>query len=174
MATMIRFLCFFMVSAVLGLAALDSAALQPAIGQFCLMLAKISAFIIQLFDASMTLTGAVMRHRQHGFAMEVANSCSALPVTWLLFSGMLAFPGVAWRYKWLGMAAAALGVQILNLVRLISLFYFGVWLESGYFDLVHQYVWPVVLHVGVLAFFSLWCWRFLKSVPRVTSPELLR
>lgn len=170
---MARFLISFMVLASLGLAALDFAALQPAIGQFCLGLAKITGFIIRLFDASMIMTNAVLRHRQYGFALEVATSCSALPVTWLLFSGMLAFPDVAWRYKALGMAAAVLGVQMLNIVRLISLFYFGAWLESGTFDLIHQQVWPVLLHLAVLAFFSAWCWRYLKpSETVVTSPDV--
>jgi len=81
---MIKFLFLFCVLALIGIAALEWEMLLPAINFFCLILAKVAVVFIHLFDNSLIITGPVLRHGYHGFALEVAKECSLLSASWLL------------------------------------------------------------------------------------------
>jgi hypothetical protein len=56
------------------------------------------------------------------------------------------------------------GVQGLNLVRIISLFYLGLW-DRESFEWAHLYVWQALIILDALVVFLVWA-RFLPPEPR--------
>src|SRR4029453_9383364 len=75
----------------------------------------------------------------------------------VLIAAMLAFPA-PWRYRVLGIAIGIAAVQILNIVRVISLFYIGQW-DFSVFEWAHQYVWQALIMLDVLVVWLIWVRR---------------
>src|SRR4029078_6902971 len=77
--------------------------------------------------------------------------------TLVLCSAILAFPA-PWRRKAAGMAIGIVAVQLLNVVRVISLFYIGQW-DVAVFEWAHQYVWQALIMLDVLVVWLIWVRR---------------
>ncbi len=105
-----------------GLALIESASFLSTVEGFCLLLAKLIFVVFHVFDTSITLNVAVLRHGFAGFALEVAASCSALPQTWLFISALLAFPAT-WPIRLVRILLGFGVVQLLNVIRLSLVFY---------------------------------------------------
>lgn len=89
-----------------------------------------------------------------GATFEVSAACSGLQPLAMLAIAMLAFPS-SWRARASGLAAGALVVLALNLVRIASLCWIEVrWPAS--FELFHLPLWPVALILGSIALRSIW------------------
>jgi exosortase H (IPTLxxWG-CTERM-specific) len=82
----------------------------------------------------------------------------------VLVAAMLAFPA-PWRYRALGIAIGIAAVQLLNIVRVISLFYIGQW-DFSVFEWAHQYVWQALIMLDVLVVWLIW----VRRVPPGTGP----
>src|SRR5882672_5208221 len=89
-------------------------------------LAAISASIVTLFDPGVIASGRVLRSVASGFAVSIEAGCNGVEATLVLFAAMIAFPA-PWRHKLAGIVIGSLAVQLLNIVRVISLFYLGQW-----------------------------------------------
>ncbi len=150
-----RFLGLYLILAFTGLTLLNLDATQPLINLFCLGLANISWGVIHIFDSGITLNAAILRHGSSGFALEVTNVCSALPVSWLLCAAVLSFPA-PWKMKSWAVPAAFVLIQALNTVRIISLVYFGDWFSRPTFEVIHESVWPLVLTLLAVLIFAVW------------------
>ena len=152
---MLVFLLRYAVLALAGLMLLDLPALQPAVDVFCRFLAQCSALIISPFYPELTLNGALLRHGQAGFGLEVAKVCSGLNSTWIFVAAVVAFRA-PWRARLKGIVVGVLLIQSLNMIRLISLFYLGPKISVSTFNLIHTQVWPSGLLLGVLLLFIGW------------------
>lgn len=97
-----------------------------------------------------------------GFSVRILDLCNGVEATLLLWTAMLAFPA-PWRYRLWGLLIGVLGVQALNLARIISLVYLGVW-KPAWFHWVHWYVWDALILVDVLLIFLLWLRRLPAPV----------
>lgn len=86
-----------------------------------------------------------------GFAYEISRGCLGLIPAGFLLVGVLAYPGALPR-KLLALTAAVPLLLAVNLVRLVHLYYLGVY-RADLFNLAHRVVWQVVM---VLAVFALW------------------
>ncbi len=69
------------------------------------------------------------------FAMAIRRGCDAVEPTWLLCAAMLSFPA-PWKHRILGMLAGIILLQLLNLVRIITLYWIGVHLPA-FFNSAH-------------------------------------
>src|ERR1700761_7308136 len=58
------------------------------------------------------------------FAIAIRRGCDAVEPTWLLCAAILAFPG-PWKRKLAGMLAGIVILQMLNLVRIVTLYLIG-------------------------------------------------
>ena len=126
------------------------------------MLASISTSIVTLFDANVVASGNVMRNTVNGFAVAIEAGCNGVEAAIVLVAAMLAFPA-PWRYRAIGIAIGIAAVQVLNIVRVISLFYIGQW-DFAVFEWAHQYVWQALIMLDVLVVWLIW----VRRVP-VTS-----
>lgn len=137
---------------------------QAADAQFSRLLVKLSHGLIGLCGGKTLLEGAILR-APGGFAVEMKDGCNAVNVTILFGAAVLAFPA-RWRMKAWGLLAGSLIIQILNLVRFISLFYLGQY-SAAWFDFAHSYLWESLLMLDTLVIFWLWVNRvFRTAAPR--------
>lgn len=121
------------------------------------MLASISTSIVTLFDPNVVATGNVMRNNVNGFAVGIEAGCNGVEAAIVLIAAMLAFPA-PWRYRAIGIVIGIVAVQLLNIVRVISLFYIGQW-DFAVFEWAHQYVWQALIMLDVLVVWLVWVRR---------------
>jgi exosortase/archaeosortase family protein len=75
----------------------------------------------------------------------------------ILLACIVAFPA-SWRARGLGLILGALAVQILNAVRIITLYLLGAY-HPRLFDLFHTAVWQIVIILAAIGFFLAWSAR---------------
>jgi len=124
-------------------------------------LARISTWIVTLFDGNVVATGKVMRSNTNGFAVSIEAGCNGVEATLVLLAAMLAFPA-PWKHKAVGLVIGILAVQLLNILRVISLFYLGQW-NYDVFEWAHLYVWQALIMLDVLVVWLIW----VRRVPRI-------
>src|SRR6478735_1327233 len=124
-------------------------------------LAAISTWIVTLFDGNVVATGKIMRSSSNGFAVSIEAGCNGVEATLVLLAAMLAFPA-PWRHKVVGLVIGVIAVQLLNIVRVISLFYLGQW-NYDVFEWAHLYVWQALIMLDVLVVWLIW----VRRVPRI-------
>jgi exosortase H (IPTLxxWG-CTERM-specific) len=123
-------------------------------------LAVISTSIVTLFDPGVVASGNVIRSGSNGFAVSIEAGCNGVEATLVLCAAILAFPA-PWRHKLVGIAVGVVAVQLLNIVRVISLFYLGQW-NFAVFEWAHLYVWQALIMLDVLIVWLVW----VRRVPR--------
>jgi exosortase H (IPTLxxWG-CTERM-specific) len=124
-------------------------------------LAAISTWIVTLFDSSVVATGKIMSSNTNGFSVSIEAGCNGVEATLVLLAAMLAFPA-PWKHKVVGLAIGILAVQLLNIMRVISLFYLGQW-NYDVFEWAHLYVWQALIMLDVLVVWLIW----VRRVPRI-------
>ncbi len=132
---------------------------------FTEMVAHISAWVVQLFDSDVISQGILLRDRKTGFAVSIESGCNGIEAALVLIAAILAYPA-PWRHKLTGLVAGLLAIQLLNLVRIISLFYLGQWNQQA-FEWAHLYVWQGLIMLDALIVFLIW----LKTIPLVSRSE---
>ena len=88
------------------------------------------------------------------FALEVQHGCNALLPTALFVSAVLASPVRFWL-KIPGIVIGAILLMSMNLVRVVSMFYAGIYVPS-FFGRIHQEVWPAIFVTLSLFLWVVW------------------
>ena len=122
-------------------------------------LVGVSYGVLVAFGSHATRDAAILR-ASNGFAVEMRDGCNGINVTILLWSAILAFPA-RWRMKSIGLVAGSLIIQVLNIVRFISLFYLGQY-SLTWFDFAHTYLWESMLVLDTMVVFWLWVNRVVR------------
>lgn len=133
--------------------------IQPFTG----ILASVSTAIIMPFDDSVIAQGRILRDATTGFAVSIEAGCNGVEAAIVLIAGIVAFPA-SLRHKLLAILAGFFFVQILNIVRIISLFYLGQW-NYTVFEWFHLYLWPVLIMLDVLVVFAIYLQWLGKKRP---------
>jgi exosortase H (IPTLxxWG-CTERM-specific) len=158
---MLRFFIIFSILLV-GLFTLEI--LQPVekhvILPFTSVIADISVWIVSLFDENVLASGNVIRDKVSGFGVRIERGCNGLEAVIILFAAIFAFPA-PWRSKMIGFAIGFFAIQLLNLVRIISLFYLGQWNHTA-FEWFHLYLWQALIILDALVVWLIW----LRTLPR--------
>jgi len=163
---MLRFiLTFLFLLAVLFVAELTRFAEQHVILPFTAVLADASAWIIHLFDADTVSYGKHIQNADGSFIIAIERGCNGVEAVIILVAAILAFPA-PWRHKAIGLGLGFCAIQALNLVRIVSLFYLGLW-NRVWFDWFHLYLWQALIILDALVVFLIW----LRYVP---APAALR
>jgi len=128
--------------------ALDS----PAFDAYLSVLATISGHILELFGNEVDVSGTRITGTE--FAVAVAQGCDAIQVCSLLAAAVIAFP-VSWAARLRGLALGIALLQVLNILRIVSLYWIGAYF-SDYFQTAHEMVWPGILIFVTIATWILW------------------
>lgn len=117
-------------------------------------LAHVCALVIELLGRDLRVLGVVLIDQTSGFAVEIAAGCNGIEAMILLIAAMVAFPA-SWRYTLKGIVLGMLGLQCLNVLRIVSLFFLGLW-NSTAFEWAHLYVWQALIMLDALLIFLIW------------------
>ena len=155
-----RFALLFVVL-VAGLFALElTAPVQQALVQpWTEALARASAWIATLFDSDVASQDRLLYSRRTGFGVLIEAGCNGIEAAIILIAAILAFRA-PWKHKAVGILAGLAAVQGLNIVRVISLFYLGMW-NAKVFEWAHLYLWQALIMLDILVVWLLW----LRALP---------
>jgi exosortase H (IPTLxxWG-CTERM-specific) len=126
-------------------------------------LARLSAWLVTLFDARVQAEGIILRSLDNGFAVSIQPGCNGIEASIVLIAALLAFPA-PWRHRLFGLGLGLLAIQALNLVRIISLFYIGQW-NMAVFEWAHLYLWQALIMLDALLVFIIW----VRLIPRADA-----
>lgn len=120
--------------------------------------AKVSGLAARLFGEETTMVGtAIVSPR---FAVNVRTGCNGLETIYIFFAGVLAFPA-PWSRKLFGLVAGFFAIQLLNVARVVSLFYIGVYFPKHFED-SHIVVWQAIVILFGVSLFLLWADRYAR------------
>ncbi len=166
---MVRFFIGFVVlQALLFTAELTHPVQQAFVQPWTEGIAAFSTWLIQSFDSQVLVQGVVIRSLDNGFAVAIRAGCNGIEASIILAAAIFAFPRAPWLHKLAGFLLGVFTVQVLNLLRIISLFYLGQW-NRTLFDWAHLYLWEVLIMLDVLIIFLLWI-RYLPRPPETQAP----
>lgn len=152
---MLRFFVLF----VLILVTLFGLELLQPVQQFVVLpwtalLAKTCVALVSLFDSSAMAQGKVLWNATTGFGVSIEPGCNGVEAFVVLCAAMVAFPA-SWKHKLIGLGAGFVAIQVLNVLRVISLFYLGQW-NMDVFNFAHTYLWQALIMLDVLAVWLIW------------------
>jgi exosortase H (IPTLxxWG-CTERM-specific) len=100
--------------------------------------------------------------RSARFAIRVQRGCDAIEPSWFFCAGLISFPAPA-IHKITGIVLGVLLMQLLNLVRIVSLYFIGL-NHPGFFRAAHVEIWPAVFIVAVVLLWIGWIRRAKQAV----------
>jgi exosortase H (IPTLxxWG-CTERM-specific) len=134
---------------------------DAVITPFTSILAYVSTFIMQLFDSDVMAKGVIIYSISNpANAVQIAAGCNGVEAVIILFAAIFAFPS-QFKHKLIGFFIGFLGIQILNIVRIISLYYLLQW-DKNWFDWFHLYLWQALIILDALVLWLLW----LRYLPK--------
>jgi exosortase H (IPTLxxWG-CTERM-specific) len=140
---------------------------EHVIVPFTSLLARISAALILPFDSSVLAYGKVLQFKDTGFAVSIEAGCNGVEATIVLIAAVIAFPA-SWRARIVAIILGFLAIQVMNLARIISLFYLGNW-NMEFFEWIHLYLWPALIMLDVLIVFIIYLRYITPDPPTAAS-----
>ena len=113
-----------------------------------------SATVLQVLGDDASVTGTSITSPR--FSVNIQRGCEAIQVSAFYIFAVLLWPlPASWRQRAMGMAVGTLLLLTLNLVRIVSLYYIGIYFPSA-FEPVHIDVWQPAFIVLALFFWVIW------------------
>jgi exosortase H (IPTLxxWG-CTERM-specific) len=117
--------------------------------------ARVSGEILKVVGEDVKIMGTVISGPR--FGVNINNGCNGVEAMLILLACIVAFPA-SWRARGIGLLLGALAVQVLNAVRIITLYLLGAY-QPRLFDLFHTAVWQIVIILVAIGFFLVWSSR---------------
>jgi exosortase/archaeosortase family protein len=119
-------------------------------------LALISSGILNLLGQNTVVVGTTVQSSV--FGISVVTACTGIFITGLFLIAVVGFP-TRWLAKLIGVGIGVGGIFLVNIVRLVSLYFIGVhW--PGFLEQAHQLIWQSLLIVIAVALWLLWAGRW--------------
>ncbi len=118
--------------------------------------AKVAGRILQGLGEKVTVRGCLLASPR--FAVTIFNGCNGLITTLIFLSAVLAFP-VGWRPKLIGVVGGIVAIQLINMIRIVSLYYIGAFFPS-WFNNAHVVVWQSIVILAGVALWVFWAGRY--------------
>ena len=142
------------------------AAWQPVddrlVDPYTTFVAHESAVALRVLGEDVRVDGQVLSSPR--FAVTIYNGCNGLEAILVFVAGVLAFPA-SWRARLLGVVLGVVAVQLLNIVRVVSLYYVGVW-RPEWFTTAHVLVWQTVVILFAVVLWLFWVQRHALAPAR--------
>lgn len=151
-AFIVRFLLLLIIFyAISAIPFVDRHAIEP----FTSGLARLSGGILHLFGEKAAIAGTTIRGES--FAVDIKNGCNGIEAVVFLCAAILAFDAPR-RARLIGVVASAIAIELLNLIRIVSLYLLGRYHRSV-FDAFHLAVWQSVIFGAAVMIFVFWTSR---------------
>jgi exosortase H (IPTLxxWG-CTERM-specific) len=122
-------------------------------------LARTSGAVLNAIGQPVTVAGTVIRSPR--FAVNINNGCNGVEAMLILLASIVAFPAPL-KARAIGLALGALGVQLLNEIRIVTLYLLGAY-HPRLFDMFHTAVWQIVIIAAAILFFLGWSSRVVST-----------
>lgn len=122
---------------------------------FTVGVARAAALALNALSQNVTVAGTELR--SGSFGVDIENGCNGVETALLFGAAVLAFPA-SWKARLSGLALGFLGIQALNLVRVVSLFWIGKH-RPALFSAAHTVLWQSVVVLAGVLLFLLWASR---------------
>lgn len=119
---------------------------------FTELLTRISASTLNVIGQDVVVSSTVMGNDD--FLVDVKNGCNGVEAMLILLAAVTAFPA-NWKQKLLGLLLGGALIQIVNLIRIDSLYLLGRYFPEV-FDLFHTAVWQILVVLVAVGFFLYW------------------
>jgi len=118
-----------------------------------------TAQVLNVLGASVSTEGTIVG--SSSFAYTVVAECTAIGPIILFAGAVFAYPATI-RSKAAGIAMGVVFLTVLNLVRLVSLFYIGSAFPQ-YLPMAHFLVWQAAIIIFAILFWLFWVERFTRG-----------
>ena len=137
-------------------------------------IATVSGALLNAIGEKAEVAGTEIR--SSSFGVNIENGCNGVETALLFGAAVLAFPS-SWARRLIGLVLGFVAIQVLNLFRVITLFWIGLH-RPALFNSSHTVIWQsVVVLFGVLLFL-LWASRerrlSAESAPAATGGDRSR
>lgn len=120
--------------------------------------ARVSGATLSLLGQDVQMRGTIIE--SPSFAVNIRNGCNGVETMLIFLAAVLAFPA-PWKARGIGLVFGILAIQLVNLIRVVALFFTGAYFPS-LFDTSHTVIWQsVVILFGVLLWI-LWADRVAR------------
>lgn len=155
-----RFLLRYVVILAAGFAILATTPVDlHVVNPYTTFVAHEAKVVLNALGEGATVAGQSLRSPR--FAVVIYNGCNGLEAMLIFVCGVLAFP-TGWRRKALGVVLGFLAIQIVNIVRIVSLFYTGVF-KPAWFSTTHVFVWQSVIILFGVLLWLVWVQRYAMA-----------
>jgi exosortase H (IPTLxxWG-CTERM-specific) len=123
---------------------------------FTAVVAKVGGFAARLFGEPTVMHGTTIASPR--FSVNIRNGCNGLETIFIFAAAVLAFPA-PWKAKWIGLFAGFFLIQLVNIVRIVSLFYIGIHFPK-LFEESHTVLWQIGVILSGVVLWIIWADRF--------------
>lgn len=122
---------------------------------FTTAIAQSSGWLLNVLGEGVKTTGTMITSSR--FGVNINNGCNGVEAMLILLASIVAFPA-SMKARVTGLFLGAIVIQILNAVRIISLYWLGAY-HPKLFELFHTAVWQIVIIMSAIGFFLIWSAR---------------
>jgi len=134
---------------------------------FTAAIARVSGFLLNALGEKVSVAGTEIR--SGNFGVQIENGCNGVEAALLFGSAVLAFPA-PWRRRLIGLVGGFVAIQLLNFVRVVSLFWIGAH-HPALFSSSHTVLWQSVIVLASVLLFLFWASRGEKPRAAGTAPD---
>ena len=116
--------------------------------------ASASAMILRVLGEDASANGTFVSSPR--YAVDIKRGCDAVEPSALFIAAVMAFP-TALLPKLPGLLLGTIVLAIINLVRIVTLFYTGIYFPS-LFETMHEDVWQALFILLALFLWVVWAW----------------
>jgi len=129
----------------------------------------LSAGILNIFGADVTSRAEIIS--SDDFSVSIEEGCDAIAPAILYAISVAIFP-IATRTKWRGLFLGLLAIAVLNIIRIVSLYFTGVHAPS-LFEFMHVDFWQAIFIVFTAGIWIYWMrWASAQTQPLSESPAV--
>jgi exosortase/archaeosortase family protein len=128
-------------------------------GSFLAFNARITAALLDFTGRDVTVKDNVVSSPR--FAFQIVDLCTAIMPMMILTAAVLAFPSRV-KEKGVGLLLGLLGLFVVNQIRLVSLFYVGIYVPS-IFGATHLLIWQALMIVLAIGLWLVWAYRYVRT-----------
>lgn len=119
---------------------------------------------IHLFAGVVSRTGNQLIDPVTNKSVIVLGGCNGFEVTFMLITAMVVYP-TCMKAKVMGVTVGILAVQVINVVRIVCLYYLNIW-DEEIFRFAHLYLWQSLIMLDVMGVLLIWL-RWQRGICRL-------
>jgi exosortase/archaeosortase family protein len=123
--------------------------------------ARATGLLLNITGRGVKVTGSVVSSSQ--FAFRIVDLCTAVMPMMIFTAAVLAFPSRIKEKLW-GLLLGLVGIFIINQIRLVSLFYIGIY-APGIFEVTHLLVWQSLMILVAIGLWLIWVYKYVRTTP---------